>query len=246
MEKMATIKNMGFIIDIVLGVLLLVYLIQGARKGFWRLIMPLIVAVVIFLISILLSTTLASALYPTDLGEQIYNFSDGLLKEQQFYEFMVNIDDLANYAPQALATIHLPEALSGILVHFATSLATTQIVALGPTLASGMTMLLLTGVSFLILYAGLSLVYLIILLLKKLLFPFKKKEPAMYSRILGMLLNLVRWAIMALGVAFVIYTLTSLPMVGENISNFIGLNDSSFSITKWLINDIWIPIFNSL
>lgn len=61
-----------------------------------------------------------------------------------------------------------------------------------------------------------------------------------------MLLNLVRWAIMALGVAFVIYTLTSLPMVGENISNFIGLNDSSFSITKWLINDIWIPIFNSL
>lgn len=68
----------------------------------------------------------------------------------------------------------------------------------------------------------------------------------MYSRILGMLLNLVRWAIMALGVAFVIYTLTSLPMVGENISNFIGLNDSSFSITKWLIKDIWIPIFNSL
>ena len=243
---MATIKKMGFIIDIVLVVLLLVYLIQGARKGFWRLIMPLIVAVVIFLISILLSTTLASALYPTDLGEQIYNFSDGLLKEQQFYGFMVNIDDLAKYAPQALAAIHLPEALSGILVHFATSLATTQIVALGPTLASGMTMLLLTGVSFLILYAGLSLVYLIIKLLMKLFFPFKKKKPAMYSRILGMLLNLVRWAIMALGVAFVIYTLTSLPMVGENISNFIGLNDNSFSITKWLINDIWIPIFNSL
>ena len=246
MKKMATIKKMGFIIDIVLVVLLLVYLIQGARKGFWRLIMPLIVAVVIFLISILLSTTLASALYPTDLGEQIYNFSDGLLKEQQFYGFMVNIDDLAKYAPQALAAIHLPEALSGILVHFATSLATTQIVALGPTLASGMTMLLLTGVSFLILYAGLSLVYLIIKLLMKLFFPFKKKKPAMYSRILGMLLNLVRWAIMALGVAFVIYTLTSLPMVGENISNFIGLNDNSFSITKWLINDIWIPIFNSL
>lgn len=183
MEKMTTIKKMGFIIDIVLGVLLLVYLIQGARKGFWHLIMPLIVAVVIFLVSILLSTTLASALYPTDLGEQIYNFSDGLLKEQQFYGFMVNIDDLAKYAPQALATLHLPEALSGILVHFATSLATTQIVVLGPTLASGMTMLLLTGVSFLILYAGLSLVYLIIKLLKRLFFPFKNKKPAMYSRI---------------------------------------------------------------
>ena len=52
MEKMTTIKKMGFIIDIVLGVLLLVYLIQGARKGFWRLIMPLIVAVVIYFLNI--------------------------------------------------------------------------------------------------------------------------------------------------------------------------------------------------
>lgn len=230
--------------SIIILVLLLIGLFVGFIKGIWKSLGGLIGVIISALAAVLTCNIVADLLAQAGLQNALSTtYFTWISDTISWASTELTGGEIEEFLPNLYESLNLPESIREIIDQYAQQYIPqgNDITALGLPLAESLADLTCLLLAFIIVFAGVFIVYLIIRGIISFFLP--KRKPKLWSRILGMIIEFLKMAFVAVIFATILNLLTA---TGDNpISNFVVTtldlnNPNSISLAKWLVQENWL------
>lgn len=224
------------VMDIIVYGILILFLLVGLFKGLVKIVFSFLKGIVTLVITYFLTTPTRNLLYKTGLDDKLTeSISKSLLEKAPS---LGNTIDVVNYKDQvfeATQEASIPEFIGKIISNIV-NLDDVTSGTIGDAISSSLTMIIMTVISFLIIFVVFSIGVLLLSKLFSYLVSFGGLKTI--DRILGMVINGIYGLLLVSLVFLVMSSISSvIPSVGEFIDGLVypgGKDIDTFSIAKWL------------
>lgn len=232
------------IISIVFIVIIILYLLIGLKKGFFKSLTSILKNVIAFIMAILLCAPLAHLLVKTNMGENLsYTFQGFFNSKGPLFTTIVTKDNQAILIGQALTSLNMPKLLSSYIGDSMVGILNgIENETLSYALSITFSYYIFVGISFIVLFI---VARLLVILLNK-LFGLLENITIIKTvdRILGVVLNLIRGLVL---VCLLSYIITLIVPTGNGLANYfikqMALDDKNvFTISKFFYENNFLLI----
>ena len=234
-------------ISIVYIAILILGIIIGIQKGFFRSIPTLAVIIVAAVVAFFLAQPVGNAILDSSIGESISSGIETWLQKNLdplIYVLPVDASSLkSEVGQQAMAEIYAQLNIPGFIHSPLTNLVGAaiedgEVMAVGKAIEEGMSLAIAMLVAFSIIFVAVIAVFLIFKLILWIIRHGARKKPSMLSRLGGALVKFAEGFLVIYIISFAIAIVASTD--SEAATYFIEtlrLNDpEAWSLAKWLVN----------
>lgn len=233
-------------ISIVLVVGVICFIIVGAIRGFFHVLIDLAQSVLSLIVSVILAKPLGMLLYKTGyFSNAIEKTADFLLSRNEIFSEIITNDNKTEVLSKALSNLHIPSRLNSLVISIGEKIIpNTNNMQIADFISDA----LFVGVSIVLAGAALYLlIFIMVLLLRIFVKKFDEIKPInKFNHFLGGVIGLANGLVFVIICLALLTGLLMIPSLNISIGNIIKLHDeNTFTIAKWLYNlDIFSIIFS--
>ncbi len=216
---------------IVLGVLLL-FLIIGLAKGFFKMVFSLSKKIISLVLAYFLVSPVRSFVISSELGLKINNYCLDIVNSK-LGDLALITNPSAEQIESLSDLLNLPKFVINLLYKAFQNDVTTM--PLGESIAQTISYYFITIVSFIVLVIVIALLVFILARLLNSLFETPVLKPI--NRLLGMGLGLIIGVMIISFIFLIAQSMVSLDFVGDLIEKYIDPNNPEFGIARFLYNN---------